>query len=55
MVFPVWTYSYLALLIVVFLVTDYLLYKPVIVFEGVCFIATWCILIWGQGIPAMQV
>lgn len=54
-VFPVWTYSYLALLVVVFLVTDYLLYKPVIVFEGVCYIMTWCVLIWGQGVAAMQV
>ena len=54
-IFPVWTYSYFALLIVVFLVTDYLLYKPVIVFEGISFIMTWCILIWGQGVAAMQV
>lgn len=54
-IFPVWTYSYLALLVVVFLVTDFLLYKPVIVFEGICYIMTWCILIWGQGVAAMQV
>ena len=45
----------MALLIVVFLVTDYLLYKPVIVFEGICFIMTWCVLLWGQGVAAMQV
>lgn len=54
-IFPVWTYSYLALLVIVFLVTDYLLYKPVIVFEGLSYVITWCILIWGQGVPAMQV
>lgn len=53
-IFPVWTYSYLALLVVVFLVTDFLLYKPVIVFEGICYIMTWCVLIWGQGVAAMQ-
>lgn len=54
-IFPVWTYAYLGLLVVVFLVTDYLLYKPVIVFEGLCYIGTWCILLWGQGVAAMQV
>ena len=54
-IYPVWTYSYLALLVVVFLVTDYLLYKPVIVFEGITFIMTWCVLIWGQGVPAFKV
>ena len=32
-VYPVWPYSYFALLIPVFLLTDYLRYKPVIVFE----------------------
>ncbi len=54
-VFPVWTYSYLALLVVVFLVTDYLLYKPVIIFDGLCYVSTYIVLIWGQGVPAMQV
>lgn len=54
-IFPVWTYSYLALLVVVFLVTDYLLYKPVIILEGIFFILTWCTLIWGQTLSAMQV
>ena len=33
-VYPVWPYSYFALLIPVFLLTDFLRYKPVIVFEG---------------------
>uniref|UniRef100_A0A670JS07 Uncharacterized protein n=1 Tax=Podarcis muralis TaxID=64176 RepID=A0A670JS07_PODMU len=32
-VFPVWTYSYLALLIPVFLITDYVRYKPVIILQ----------------------
>uniref|UniRef100_A0A8C8Z1V6 Thiamine transporter 2 n=1 Tax=Prolemur simus TaxID=1328070 RepID=A0A8C8Z1V6_PROSS len=30
-IFPVWTYSYLVLLLPVFVLTDYLRYKPVIV------------------------
>lgn len=54
-IYPVWTYSYLAVLFVVFIVTDLLLYKPVVVFEGISLVATWVLLIWGDGIPAMQV
>jgi len=53
-VFPVWTYSYLTLLPIVFLITDYLRYKPVIIFEGFCYITAWCLLIWAKGVPAMQ-
>lgn len=55
LVFPVWTYSYVALLFVVFLITDYLLYKPVVVCEALSFTIFYIILIWGYGIPAMQV
>ena len=33
-VYPIWPYSYFGLLIPVFLLTDFLKYKPVIVFEG---------------------
>ena len=54
-VYPVWTYSYLAVLVVVFLLTDWLRYKSVIVFEGFAYIATWCLLIFGKGVPLMQV
>ena len=32
--YPIWTYSYLVLLFVVFLFTDLLRYKPVIIIEG---------------------
>merc|ERR1719376_254280 len=53
-VYPVWTYSYLSLLVVVFLLTDILRYKPVIVVEALAYIATWVLLIWGRGVPAMQ-
>ncbi|CAD5119136.1 DgyrCDS7776 [Dimorphilus gyrociliatus] len=53
-VYVVWTYSYLVLLIPVFLLTDTLQYKPVIVFEGLCYILTWCIILWGNGVRAMQ-
>uniref|UniRef100_A0A670Z479 Solute carrier family 19 member 1 n=1 Tax=Pseudonaja textilis TaxID=8673 RepID=A0A670Z479_PSETE len=33
-IYPVWTYSYLVLLFPVFLATDYLRYKPVILLQG---------------------
>jgi thiamine transporter 2/3 len=51
----VWTYSYLAVLVVVFLLTDFLRYKPVIIIEGFAYIATWCLLLFGSGVPQMQV
>ena len=53
-VYPVWTYSYLAILILVFLVTDLAKYKPVIIFEGFAYILTWIPLLWGEGLAAMQ-
>ena len=40
-----WTYSYLAILILVFLLTDLAKYKPVIVLEGFAYIATWVLCI----------
>lgn len=54
-VYPVWTYSYLAVLILVFLLTDLLRYKPVIVVEGFAYIGTWLLLLYGKGVPTMQV
>ena len=30
-------------------------YKSVIVFEGLAYIATWVLLLWGRGLAAMQV
>ena len=50
-----WTYSYLSVLIIVFLLTDFLRYKPIIVIEGFAYIATWCLLLFGSGVPLMQV
>ncbi|CAH1781615.1 unnamed protein product [Owenia fusiformis] len=54
-VYPVWTYSYLGALPLVFLLTDLLKYKPVIVFEALTYIATWLLLLWGQGVFQMQI
>ncbi|XP_006890387.1 PREDICTED: thiamine transporter 2-like [Elephantulus edwardii] len=54
-ILPVWTYSYLALLFPVFVLTDYVRYKPVIVLQGISFIVTWLLLLFGQGVRTMQV
>ncbi|XP_066562911.1 thiamine transporter 1 [Amia ocellicauda] len=53
-IYPVWTYSYLALLFPVFLATDYLRYKPVIILQGASFIVTYVMLVKAQGVLAMQ-
>ncbi|KAE8604739.1 hypothetical protein XENTR_v10014814 [Xenopus tropicalis] len=53
-VFPVWTYSYLAILFPVFLLTDYLRYKPVIILQGLCYIIVWVLLLFAEGVSAMQ-
>ncbi|XP_009989512.1 PREDICTED: thiamine transporter 2, partial [Tauraco erythrolophus] len=54
-IFPVWTYSYLALLFPVFLITDYVRYKPVLLLQGISFIVTWLLLLFADGVAAMQV
>ncbi|KAF0881789.1 thiamine transporter 2 [Crocuta crocuta] len=54
-ILPIWTYSYLALLLPVFILTDYVRYKPVIILQGISFIITWLLLLFGQGVKAMQV
>ncbi|XP_025742601.1 thiamine transporter 2 isoform X1 [Callorhinus ursinus] len=54
-ILPIWTYSYLVLLLPVFILTDYVRYKPVIILQGISFIITWLLLVFGQGVKAMQV
>ncbi|XP_037088514.1 thiamine transporter 1-like, partial [Pollicipes pollicipes] len=53
-VYPVWTYAYLGLLVFVFLFTDMVRYKPIIIFEATGYLATWALLIWGSGVLQMQ-
>ncbi|XP_064322938.1 thiamine transporter 1 isoform X2 [Phalacrocorax carbo] len=53
-IYPVWTYSYLALLFPVFLATDYLRYKPVVLLQGLSLIITWFMLLYAQGLRAFQ-
>ncbi|XP_068441390.1 thiamine transporter 1 [Clinocottus analis] len=53
-IFPVWTYSYLTVLVPVFLLTDWLRYKPVLVFQCVALFVTTAMILWLTGVPAMQ-
>ncbi|KAM8805119.1 thiamine transporter 2-like [Eudromia elegans] len=53
-IFPVWTYSYLALLCPVFLITDYVRYKPIIILQGISFLTTWLLLLFARSLVAMQ-
>ncbi|PSN41001.1 Folate transporter 1 [Blattella germanica] len=54
-IFSTGTYAYLAELIFVFLLTDFLRYKPVIILDGIFAIITWSLLIWGTTTFQMQV
>lgn len=54
-IFPIGTYAYLAELVVVFLVTDFLRYKPVIILGSMFGIMTWSLLTVGKDILTMQV
>uniref|UniRef100_A0A8C2U520 Thiamine transporter 1 n=1 Tax=Coturnix japonica TaxID=93934 RepID=A0A8C2U520_COTJA len=53
-IYPVWTYSYFALLVPVFLITDYVRYKPIILLQGISLIITWFLLLYAQGLRAFQ-
>ncbi|XP_068612400.1 thiamine transporter 1 [Brachionichthys hirsutus] len=53
-IYPVWTYSYLALLLPVFLATDFLRYKPVLILQASSLVATYVLLLWCRGVLAMQ-
>ncbi|XP_054940211.1 thiamine transporter 1 isoform X1 [Physeter macrocephalus] len=53
-IYPVWTYSYLVLLFPVFLATDFLRYKPVVLLQGLSLIVTWFMLLYAQGLLAIQ-
>ena len=53
-ILPVWTYSYLCVLVPVFLLTDWLRYKPVVVFQSVNLLITTSFLLWLRSVAAMQ-
>ncbi|CAL8346311.1 unnamed protein product [Arctogadus glacialis] len=51
--FPIWTYSYLAILFPVFLLTDLLRYKPIIIVQGLFLVTNYVLLCFAPGLPAM--
>ncbi|XP_072304119.1 thiamine transporter 1 [Eucyclogobius newberryi] len=53
-IFPIWTYSYLFLLFPVFLATDFLRYKPVLVLQACSLVATYAMLLGARGVWALQ-
>ena len=53
-VLPVWTYSYLCVLVPVFLLTDWLRYKPVVVLQSVHLLITTAFLLWLRSVAAVQ-
>jgi len=54
-VYPYWTYSYFILLIPAFLLTDLLLYKPVLIVESLSYIGVWLTLVFGRSVLSQQV
>lgn len=54
MITPVLSYSYMAVLVPVFLLTDYLRYKPVLVLQSLSHISIWLLLVLGTSVLAMQ-
>ncbi|KAM9820864.1 thiamine transporter 1 [Neosynchiropus ocellatus] len=54
-IYPIWTYSYLLLLFPVFLATDYLCYKPVLILQATSLVVTYVMLLKAEGILAMQI
>ena len=53
-VYPYWPYSYLVAAFFTFLLTDMLRYTPVILLEGVAYLSTRFLLVWGTSINAMR-
>ena len=53
-VYPFWTYSYLAFLLVILPITDWVRYKPVIIVESLAYLGTRVMLVWGTSLQAMQ-
>uniref|UniRef100_A0A182NKA2 Reduced folate carrier n=1 Tax=Anopheles dirus TaxID=7168 RepID=A0A182NKA2_9DIPT len=54
-VYPIGTYSQVALLVFVFLLTDVLRYKSIIVFSACLGIVIWSLLLWTETLAALQV
>uniref|UniRef100_H0W8P1 Solute carrier family 19 member 1 n=1 Tax=Cavia porcellus TaxID=10141 RepID=H0W8P1_CAVPO len=53
-IMPVLTYSYLVVLVPIFLITDYLRYKPVLLLQGLSYVCVWLLLLFGRSVLHMQ-
>ncbi|XP_030612026.1 thiamine transporter 1 [Archocentrus centrarchus] len=53
-IYPIWTYSYLLLLLPIFLATDFLCYKPVLVLQAASLVVTYAMLWKARSMLAMQ-
>ncbi|XP_017289965.1 reduced folate transporter isoform X2 [Kryptolebias marmoratus] len=51
---PVLTYSYMAVLVPIFLLTDLLRYKPVLIIQGICHVVIWIFMLQGTSMLHMQ-
>ncbi|XP_041118817.1 reduced folate transporter [Polyodon spathula] len=51
---PVLSYSYMTVLVPVFLLTDYLRYKPVLILQSLSHISIWLLLLLGTSLLEMQ-
>ncbi|MBN3323324.1 S19A1 protein, partial [Atractosteus spatula] len=51
---PVLSYAYMVVLVPVFLLTDYLRYKPVLILQSLSYISIWLILLFGTTLLEMQ-
>ncbi|EDW67205.1 thiamine transporter 1 [Drosophila virilis] len=54
-VYPVGTYSHLVQLVFVFLITDFLRYKPLIITIGAAGVIIWSMLIWTTSLVSLQI
>lgn len=54
-VYAVGAYSCFCLIIIVFLITDYLKYKPVLIMDGICGIITYCSIVGHPSLLRMQI
>lgn len=53
-IIPVLPYSHLAVLVPIFLLTDYLRYKPILVLQCLSFVCVWLLLLLGRTVVHMQ-
>lgn len=54
-IYPVSTYSYAATLILVFLITDFVRYKPIIILCSLSGLITFILIIFGRTVMVMQI